>query len=202
LNQNLVRPSGAGRLNWNELLMESIKTEPMRFSLIVAHDQNLGIGKHNQLPWRIADDLKHFRKITTSVKGNGLTNAVIMGRKTWDSIPLKQRPLTNRQNIVLTRNESFTLTEPDVLVVKNLEEAIAKVKQLPCENCFVIGGAEVYRQALALSNCFRLYTTEVMGNFDCDVFFPPYSPFFSLVERSDWMHDASHTFRFCTYEKN
>jgi dihydrofolate reductase len=182
--------------------MQKSKHNAIKFSLIVAHDQNLGIGKGNRLPWCIPQDLKHFREVTTAVNDAGLKNAVVMGRKTWDSIPAKQRPLPKRQNIILTRNESLLLSELDVLVVKNLEAAIAKVGELPCENCFVIGGAEVYRQAMALSDFDRLYTTEIMGTFDCDVFFPAYSSFFSAVEQSDWMHDQSHTFRFCIYEKN
>jgi len=181
--------------------MQKSKPNATRFSLIVAHDQELGIGKDNQLPWRIPPDLKHFREITTSVTDLSLKNAVVMGRKTWDSIPVNQRPLPKRQNIILTRNTDFSLYEFGVLLATDLEDAIVKVAELPCENCFVIGGAEVYRQALALPEFKRLYTTEIMGKFNCDVFFPDYSSHFRAVERSDWMHDESNTFRFCTYEK-
>jgi dihydrofolate reductase / thymidylate synthase len=180
--------------------MQKSKANAARFSLIVAHDQELGIGKNNQLPWRIPQDLKHFRDLTSAVTEVSLKNAVVMGRKTWDSIPAKQRPLPKRQNIILTRHNPSDFTGLDVLVAKNLEEAITKAEQLPCENCFVIGGAEVYRQALNLPAFKRLYTTEIMGTFDCDVFFPDYRSLFSLVEQSEWMHEQSTTFRFCTYE--
>jgi len=181
--------------------MEKGKQSATSFSLIVAHDQELGIAKNNQLPWRIPQDLKHFREVTTTVSDNGLKNAVLMGRKTWDSIPSKQRPLPKRLNIILTRQDNADFSGPDVLVARDFEEAIAKAQQLPCENCFVIGGAEVYRQALNSPAFKRLYTTEIMGTFDCDVFFPDYASLFSLLEQSDWMHDQSITFRFCTYEK-
>jgi dihydrofolate reductase len=182
--------------------MQKSKLNATRFSLIVAHDQDLGIGKNNQLPWRIPQDLKHFREVTSSVSQADLKNAVVMGRKTWESIPAKQRPLPKRQNIILTRNDASGFAELDVLIAKTLEDAIVKAQQLQCESCFVIGGAEVYRQALSSPDFRRLYTTEIMGTFDCDVFFPKYSSLFTLVEQSDWLHDESKTFRFCTYERN
>jgi dihydrofolate reductase / thymidylate synthase len=182
--------------------MQKSKLDATRFSLIVAHDQDLGIGKNNQLPWRIPQDLKHFREVTSSVSHADLKNAIVMGRRTWESIPAKQRPLPKRQNIILTRNDASGFAELDVLIAKTLEDAIVKAQQLQCESCFVIGGAEVYRQALSLPDFRRLYTTEIMGTFDCDVFFPKYSSLFSLVEQSDWLHDESKTFRFCTYERN
>jgi len=190
-----------GALELNEGSIAKKGGDAQRFSLIVAHDQNLGIGKGNQLPWRIPQDLKRFRELTSAGQDANLLNAVIMGRKTWDSIPPKQRPLPKRHNIVLTRS-NLLLAQKDTWVVSSLEKAVSIAEELLCENLFVIGGAEVYRQAIGLDKFRRLYATEIKGSFDCDVFFPDYSSFFTLSEQSEWMHDQLHTFRFCTYEKN
>ena len=77
----------------------------MKFSMIVAHDSNYGIGYDNKIQWDVPEDMEHFSNITQG--GTGNNNAVIMGRKTWESIPLKFKPLKNRLNVVLSRSEAF-----------------------------------------------------------------------------------------------
>jgi dihydrofolate reductase / thymidylate synthase len=186
--------------------MQESKNRAVNFSLIVAHDHLLGIGKLGQLPWHLPQDLKRFKEITTTVHDPSLKNAVVMGRKTWQSIPANQRPLSKRYNIILTRNQSFKPEEFDskkeeVVVLPSLEAAIGKVRELPCESCFVIGGAEVFERAIALPEFKRVYATEVMGTYDCDVKIPEYRHTFLLVEQSGWLHNESDNFRFCLYER-
>ena len=127
-----------------------------QISIVVAISENNAIGKDNQLLWHLPADLKHFKEITTG-------HPIIMGRKTYDSIG---RPLPNRRNIVITR--ATTLTIENVEVVNTLEDAISLCKNE--DEIFIIGGAEIYKHALALTN--RIYLTTVHQRYDGDVFFP------------------------------
>lgn len=127
-----------------------------KLSIVVAISENNAIGKNNQLLWHLPADLKHFKAITSG-------HPIIMGRKTYDSIG---RPLPNRRNIVITRQTNLTI--PNVELVNSLQEAIALCE---AENeVFVIGGAEIYKHALALTN--RIYLTVVHQNYEADTFFP------------------------------
>ncbi|MES2830940.1 MAG: dihydrofolate reductase [Pseudomonadota bacterium] len=140
----------------------------MTLSIIVATDRDRGIGIDNRLPWRLPEDLAHFKRMTTG-------HPIIMGRKTFESIG---RPLPGRRNIVITRNPAWQHEGVDC--VSSISQALALV-QLPSTEqadsnmsaeteAFVIGGAEIYRQALPL--CTRLVVTEIDKVFDCDTFFP------------------------------
>ncbi|TAK77054.1 MAG: dihydrofolate reductase [Gammaproteobacteria bacterium] len=124
-------------------------------SAIVAMGENRVIGKNNQLPWRLPADLRHFKAITTG-------HPIIMGRKTYESIG---RPLPNRLNIIVTRNRAFEA--PGCVVVTSMAEA---VQQADGEEAFIIGGAEVYQQAMPLVQ--RLYLTVVHHVFEGDAYFP------------------------------
>jgi dihydrofolate reductase len=126
-------------------------------SIIVAIAQNFAIGKNNELLWHIPNDLKRFKKITHG-------HAVIMGKKTYESLPMK--PLPDRQNIVITDNPQDLF--PGCTKVHSIEEALAQIK--PEDETFIIGGASVYQQFLPYTN--RLYLTIVHKDFDGDVFFP------------------------------
>lgn len=133
-------------------------------SIVVAYDKNYGIGAANDLLWLrdLPDDLKHFRDLTTG-------NVVIMGRKTFDSIG---RPLGNRQNIIVSRHP---MVIEGVSVVDSIDKAY-KVAD-PEKEIFVIGGGEIYRQAI--DSVDRIYATRVQETFKADVFFP-------AVSRSVW----------------
>jgi dihydrofolate reductase/thymidylate synthase len=179
----------------------------VEFVIMVAHDDNFGIGKDNDLPWRISADLKHFREVTTKIECGQIQNALLMGRKTWDSLPIDRRPLSGRHNLVLTRRpDLFSQVERlhggRAHAVSSLPEAIALVRRLGCKKAFAIGGAEVYRQALAAVEFTKMYTTEISGDFGCDVFVPDYHKLFSRLGVSDWVEAEAYKFRFCTYEKN
>jgi len=129
----------------------------MRISLIVAAAQNGVIGRNNQLIWRLPDDLKQFKRLTTG-------HPIIMGRKTFDSIG---KPLPNRTSIVITRSKEWSLE--GVLDVNSIKEAIEVAKQTGTEEVFVIGGAEIYRLILPLAD--KIYLTEVQADFEGDAWF-------------------------------
>src|SRR3989338_9032681 len=95
----------------------------MKFTIIISRDRNGGIGKDNELACRLAGDLKHFSKVTRGVTVSDMKNAVIMGRRTWESLPENKRPLAGRVNVVLTRQEDYEV--PDgVRVYSDLDEAL------------------------------------------------------------------------------
>lgn len=135
-------------------------------TIIVATDQQGGIGIDNTLPWKLPEDLAHFKRLTTG-------HPILMGRKTFDSIG---RPLPNRRNIVITRNPDWR--HDGVEAVSSVQAAIAL---LDGAEGYVIGGAEIYRQALPLTQ--RLIITEIGQTFDCDAFFP-------AVDRAVWQETA------------
>ena len=127
-------------------------------SIIVAVSNDWGIGKDNELLWRISEDLKRFKRLTTG-------KALIMGKKTWESLPV--RPLPDRKNIVLTDlpNEQIE----GALTVYSIDEALSKCPAN--EEVFIIGGGSVYRQFMPLAD--RLYITHVCKNTPADIYFPP-----------------------------
>ena len=137
----------------------------MSISLIVAYDKNRGIGKGNALPWagKIPRDMKRFKELTTG-------HVVIMGRSTFESIG---RPLPQRENIVLSRDEKFTAH--GIRVVHSVAEAVGDALLLADRDkeIFVIGGAQVYNDMLP--HVDTLYITEICETFACDTFFPAYT---------------------------
>ena len=99
------------------------------------------------MPWRLSEDLKYFKEVTTK----GGLNAVVMGTKTWDSIPAKFRPLAGRINVVLSRNPGALGLPDDVLGATSLPDALSSIdNRADIDQCFIIGGAEVYREALQM----------------------------------------------------
>jgi dihydrofolate reductase len=134
----------------------------MKISIIVANDEEGGIGKDGKLPWCNKADLKHF-SLTTQGNGN---NAVIMGRNTWRSLP--NPPLANRTNLVL----STTMQEEEgCKVVKNVEEAIAVAEELGVEELWVIGGRQTYEAFEATGRVNKYVITKIEGVYDCDVWY-------------------------------
>ena len=146
----------------------------MRTSLIVAAAENGTIGQNGRIPWHVSADLRYFKQVTMGAP-------VIMGRKTYESIGFA---LPGRSNIVVTRNKKFQA--PDVDVVLNLKDALSKARVIlekeGGEELFVIGGAEIYAQAMRMAD--RIYLTRVHAEFPGDVFFPP-------LEEDSWKEVAS-----------
>ncbi len=132
----------------------------MRLKLIVAYAKNRTIGRDNTLPWKLPGDLAHFKRTT-------LGCPIIMGRKTWDSLG---RPLPGRKNIVITRDVSRAIAGVDF--VTSLSKALELVSDT--EKVFVIGGAQIYQQALPLAD--SIIATEVQADIEGDAFFAPLDP--------------------------
>ena len=147
----------------------------IQFKLIVATCQDNGIGKDNNLPWRLKSELAYFARLTKTTQDFSKQNAVLMGRKTWQSIPARVRPLRNRLNIVLTSQPKSEISDsPDVLVCKSFPEAVQLVDSLidKLESCWVIGGSSVYEEAMRNIRLEKLYVTRILKDFDCDTFLP------------------------------
>lgn len=157
-------------------------------SLIVAHDLDGVIGRDGDLPWRLPNDLQHFKRLT-------LGNTVLMGRRTWDSLPKK--PLPGRDNWVLSRDAGFAAEGARTFT--DLQQALLA----PCSGeRLVIGGAELYRQALPLAQ--RLYLTLVQARVAGDTHFPAYRrEDWRLVQREDHLPDErhAHPYSFLTLER-
>lgn len=130
-------------------------------SIIVAVAKNNVIGKDNQLIWHLPADMKFF-------KGKTSGHTIITGRKNYESIPEKFRPLPNRVNIVITRQQDYNA--PGSFVVNSLEQAIEKAKQNNDNEIFIIGGAQIYAQSIGLVD--KMYVTKIDHEFDGDAFFP------------------------------
>ena len=145
-------------------------------SIIVAMDKNRLIGGKNKLLWHIPGELKRFKEITTG-------HPIIMGRKTYESIG---RVLPNRTNIVITHSASLARSHlANLVVAKSLEEAIEQAKKSPGnEEIFIIGGGQIYEQALPLAD--RLYLTIVDGEYEGDTYFPDYSDFSKVIEEKNF----------------
>lgn len=159
----------------------------MTISLIFAMDRNRLIGSGNGLPWRLPADLTYFKKVTSG-------HTVIMGRKTYESIG---KPLPNRRNIVVTRNPQYKADRCEI--VHSLEEALDISRN---GERFVIGGAELYRQALDKAD--KLYVTLIDHEFEGDVHFPPFTPSrWKLVERIPGTVDERNVYphEFLVYER-
>lgn len=129
----------------------SIHPDPQRtYQVVVAATRTMGIGKDGKLPWRLPSDLKFFKDVTMTTSDPAKKNAVIMGRKTWESIPLEHRPLPGRLSVVLTRSGSFDIaTAENVLMCGSLISALELLASSPyclsIERVFVIGGGQVLR---------------------------------------------------------
>ncbi|GAA3602770.1 dihydrofolate reductase [Flavivirga amylovorans] len=173
--------------HYNESLNKKDKTSEL--TIIVAAAQNDAIGKDNKLIWHLSDDLKRFKSLT-----NG--HHIIMGRKTFESFP---KPLPNRTHVVITRQTDYQVPE-GVIVVNSLEDAISAAKNDP--QPYIIGGGEIYKQALLLADKIEL--TRVHEDFEADAFFPK-------IDASVWKETANvfhtkdenheHEFSFLTYER-
>ena len=156
-------------------------------ALIVAIDQNNAIGKDNQLLWHLPKDLSFFKNVTSG-------NAIIMGRKTFESIG---KALPNRRNIVISTQKDLQFNGAEI--TSSLNAAIELVGNA---DCYIIGGGSIYQQSLSLVD--RLYITKVAANFEADTFFPTINwDEWTLVSKEDHPSDEKHAyaFSFCVYDK-
>lgn len=137
----------------------------MKISLIVAMDQNRGIGKNNDLMWHLPADMRFFKETTSG-------HIVVMGRKNYESIPEKYRPLPNRENVVLTRNQDYEAR--DCTIFNSLEACLDHFATETDRTVFIIGGGEIYRKALELNVVDEMYITHVNHRYGAETFFPDF----------------------------
>lgn len=159
----------------------------MRISIVAAIDEKRGLGKNNDLLFRIPEDLKRFRESTDG-------HPIIMGRKTFESIG---RVLPNRTNIIITRDKNFKAA--GTIVAHSLEEALLFAQGKPGnEEVFIIGGGQIFAQALPLVQ--KLYLTLVEGDYGADTFFPDYSEFKKVVSKQS-RESEGFKYRFLELER-
>lgn len=141
-----------------------------KVSLIVAMDRNRGIGRDNDLMWHLPNDMRFFKETTEN-------QIVVMGRKNYDSIPEKYRPLPNRENVILTKNTSFEASNCSIF--HSLDGALSAYQSDKNRKFFIIGGGQIYKLALEAKILEEMFITHIDGNYDADTFFPDFN-------ESDW----------------
>ena len=137
--------------------------------IIVAVDEKNGIGIDGKLPWHFSNEMKYFAHTTRNTKDPDMLNMVIMGRKTWESIPEQYRPLSGRLNVVLSKNPHYYTDEVEVF--SDIEHAINSADD-NIESIFIIGGGKVFDEALKNSKLSGIYLTKIHKTYECDTFFP------------------------------
>jgi dihydrofolate reductase len=158
-------------------------------SIIVAVSEDWGIGKDNELLWHISEDLKRFKRLT-------LGNTVIMGKRTWESLPRK--PLPGRRNIVLTDDRTETIE--NAVTAYSIEDSLTKCERN--EEIFVIGGGSIYRQFMPIAD--RLYITHVHKKAPADIYFPEIDlKIWKIKEKKDFITDDGNgiPYTYTIYEK-
>jgi dihydrofolate reductase len=158
----------------------------MRLNLIYARARNGVIGRDNTLPWHLPEDLAHFKR-------NTLGCPVLMGRRTWDSLPPRFRPLPGRVNAVLTRDENFN--EIGIQRFTSIESALSSLHSEA--DVWVIGGAQIYAQALPLAQ--RVVVTEIDADFEGDAFAPTLGPDWVETQRESHISATGLGYSFVTY---
>ena len=193
--------------------MSGAKPSIKPFSVVVAATTStFGIGYKGQIPWRLPLDLAYFKELTQKTAAPSKLNAVIMGRKTWESIPKKFRPLSERINVVLSRNSNIREElglPPSVMVASSLVSALQQLSsaeielQLGVDKVFVIGGEDVYREAVQSQYCESVHLTSVEAEItELDTYFPALSACrWRLVSRSAPMVENGLRFRFTCYDR-
>ncbi|MEQ8471103.1 MAG: dihydrofolate reductase [Marinoscillum sp.] len=158
----------------------------MIISMIAAMGSNRVIGKDNDIPWYLPDDFQYFKRTTQG-------HYVLMGRKNFESLPPKFKPLPHRPNVVITRNRAYVAEGAEV--VNSLEEAIELAKSNNEEEVFIIGGGEIYKLGLAYAD--QIYLTEINGDFEGDTIFPEFNKSeWTETSREHHSADKRHKFSF------
>lgn len=177
-----------------------------KINMIIAIDDNNWLWKKWDLAWKISSDMKKFKKITSETKDLWKLNAVIMWKKTWDSISSKFRPLPNRINCILSRSikhESIKSKIDDfVLYFNSIDSCLEELlKKTNIENIFVIGWANIYSQFLSQERLDKIYVTKIIWDFWCDVFFDWIPNNFELEDESEQIEEKWIKFKYQVYKK-
>lgn len=158
----------------------------MIVSLIVAASTNNAIGKDNQLLWHLPNDMKFFKNTTWGMP-------VVMGRKTYEA--LAGEPLPGRFNFIVTRQRDWTPTNDKAKVTPSLEQALKEAASTDCKETFVIGGGEIYKEAMPIAD--RIYMTRVHATLDGDTWFPPIDEKdWQLTDNRDFPADEKHAYAY------
>lgn len=166
----------------------------MIVSIIVAASENNVIGNNNDLIWSFPKDTKFFKDTT-------LGRHVIMGRKNFESIPHKFRPLPMRENIIITRQDNYEAE--NCIIVNTIESALKIAKKNGENEAFIIGGGEIYKMALDKNLIDKIYLTRIHHTFEGDTFFPQLDDSWNEIERKEFIADENHAhnYSFLTLEK-
>ena len=178
------------------------------FNLIVAKTYlKNGIGKNGDIPWKLSDDLKNFKTITTS-KNNKILNSIIMGKNTWNSLPKK--PLPKRLNIVVSNtlynvnkyNNTTKHINDNTLYINSFDNAL-KIADYLSNNIYVIGGQQIYETAIKHPLCNKLYITDIYNKYECDTYFPQIDENdYTLTNISKFLKEGDIDYRYLIYEKD
>ena len=188
----------------------------MIYNIVVAHTfKKNGIGKENKLPWKLKKELVNFKKITTQIIDDKIVkyiNCVIMGKKTWDSIPESNKPLKDRFNIIITRKPidsqnkyvsycKWEDLQETIVQFNNKLFNVGEGKILQIYQSFIIGGEEIYKLALNSLNINKIYTTEIYKTIECDKFFPNIQQCtdFCIENCSQFIFENDTYYRYVTY---
>ncbi|XP_051150908.1 bifunctional dihydrofolate reductase-thymidylate synthase 1-like isoform X2 [Andrographis paniculata] len=167
------------------------------YQVVVAATPDMGIGKDGKLPWRLPGDMKFFKEVTATTSDPSKKNAVMMGRKTWESIPPQFRPLPGRLNVVLSRSRGFdSAASKNVVSCGSISLALKLLSEPPynifIEKVFLIGGGEILREGFNAPECDAIHITEIKTPIVCDTFIPPidnsvYQPWYlsAPIEEND-----------------
>lgn len=169
-----------------------------RIFFIVAVDEQFGIGKNGTLPWRFKKEMAHFKRTTLATQDPNKQNMVIMGRTTWESIPAAHRPLPDRTNVVLSREQSYAAS--GAVVATSLDDAFGQADDT-IETVFIIGGGRVFKDSINDARLDGLYITKIHKDFGCDTFFPSIPPAFAAVRTLGSEEEADVHFDFLLYTK-
>jgi dihydrofolate reductase len=169
------------------------------FSIVVAADASRGIGKGGGLPWRLPGEMAYFKRVTTTA-AEGTRNAVIMGRKTFESIPAKFRPLPGRLNVVLSRLSNYEPSGAEAF--DSLDGALTSLLARPeLDQLFVIGGGALYEEALAHPACQRVFVTRVHATFACDTHLAEFESSFERIQQDGPHTEQGLAYTFEVYER-
>lgn len=174
-----------------------------KFNIILAVDNENWIGKCWDLAWRIPDDMKYFKNITTTTKDSNKQNAVVMGRITWESIPEKFRPLPNRYNCILSRNyQDNVKNSQGAIEFSSLDTCLGHLETNDkIESIFIIWWAELYNISLKHPNLDKAYITRIYNKYHCDAFFNGLPLDFDLESRSEMKEHDGVEFEYSVYTK-
>ncbi len=157
------------------------------YAAVIAMDEKCGIGKNNKLPWKCSEDMRHFKELTTD-------HVVIMGRKTWDSIPTRFRPLKHRVNVVISTTMDYESAnrkyDPDI-IFDSIEKCVNYFddnRDYRNKTLFVIGGATIYKQFFEKKLIMDVHLTHIKGDYECDTFIE--LPMLYLTESAQLSEDA------------